>query len=111
MSNDNKPKQNKKTSIYFIIAGIILIIAIVAGIFWMKKNELPLDDDSLNNLTQGMYQRPELITYMKILIETWDEIIPIINLNRSKREIIINDFGLLYFTDQSRSLFDANMNK
>lgn len=33
MSNDNKPKQNKKTSIYFIIAGIILIIAIVAGIF------------------------------------------------------------------------------
>ena len=81
------------------------------GIFWMKKNQLPLDTDSLNNLTQGMYQRPELITYMKILIETWDEIIPIINLNRSKREIITNDFGLLYFTDESRSLYDANMNK
>jgi hypothetical protein len=48
---------------------------------------------------------------MKILIETWDEIIPIINLNRSKREIITNDFGLLYFTDESRSLYDANMNK
>ena len=77
----------------------------------MKKNQLPLDTDSLNNLTQGMYQRPELITYMKILIETWDEIIPIINLNRSKREIITNDFGLLYFTDESRSLYDANMNK
>lgn len=81
------------------------------GIFWMKKNQLPLDTDSLNNLIQGMYQRHELITYMKILIETWDEIIPIINLNRSKREIITNDFGLLYFTDESRSLYDANMNK
>ncbi len=82
-----------------------------AGIFWMKKNELPLDTDSLNNLTQGMYQRPKLITYMKILIETWDEIIPIINLNISKRKIITNKFGLLYFTDESRSLFNANMNK
>ena len=52
MSNDNKPKQNKKTSIYFIIAGIILIIAIVAGIFWMnskkdkeEKTDLALDSD------------------------------------------------------------------
>jgi flagellar basal body-associated protein FliL len=39
MSNDNKPKQNKKTSIYFIIAGIILIIAIVTGIFWMNSKK------------------------------------------------------------------------
>lgn len=81
------------------------------GIFWMKKNELPLDSDSLSNLTQGMFQRPKLITYMKILIETWDDIVSIINLNRSKREIITNNFGLLYFTDESRSLYDANMNK
>ena len=85
--------------------------ALSAGIFWMKKNQLPLDTDSLNNLTQGMFQRPKLITYMKILIETWDEIIPIINSNRSKRKIIANDFGLLYFTDESRLLYNANMNK
>ncbi len=82
-----------------------------SGIFWMKKNELPLDSDSLSNLTQGMFQRPKLITYMKILIETWDEIVSIINLNRSKREIITNNFGLLYFTDESRLLYNANMNK
>ncbi len=79
-----------------------------AGIFWMKKNELPLNNDSLNNLIKGMYQRPKLITYMKILIETWDEIIPIINLNRSKRNIITNKFGLLYFTDESRLFFNTN---
>jgi len=81
-----------------------------AGIFWMKKNKLPLDSDSLSNLILGMYQRPKLITYMKILIETWDDIIPIINSNRSKRKIITNDFGLLYFTDESRSLYEANVN-
>ncbi len=72
---------------------------------------MPLDTDTHNNLTQGMFQRPKLITYMKILIETWDEIIPIINSNRSKRKIIANDFGLLYFTDESRLLYNANMNK
>lgn len=82
-----------------------------AGIFWMKTNELPLDRDSLSNLVQGMPHRPKLISYMKILIETWDEIIPIINLNRSKREIISNGSGLLYFTNQFRSLYNANMNK
>lgn len=80
------------------------------GIFWMKKNELPLDSDSLSNLTQGMYHRPKLIGYMKILIETWDDIISIINSNRIKREVTSNDFGLLYFTDESRSLYDSNMN-
>lgn len=82
-----------------------------AGIFWMKKNELPLDEESLNSLVQGMFQRPKLIGYMKILIETWDEIVSIINSNRIKREVTSNDFGLLYFTNESRSLYNANMNK
>ena len=82
-----------------------------AGVFWMKKNELPLDKESLSSLAQGMFQRPKLIGYMKILIETWDDIVSIINSNRIKREVTSNDFGLLYFTDESRSLYDANMNK
>ncbi len=81
-----------------------------AGFLWMKKKELPLDSNSLSNLVQGMYQRTKLNTYMKTLIETWDEIMPSIKLIRSKREIITNEFGLLYFTDESRSLYGANIN-
>lgn len=80
------------------------------GILWIKRRELSLSKNSLSNLVQGMFQRTKLKTYMKTLIETWDEIIPNIKLIRSKREIITNKFGLLYFTDESRSFYGANMN-
>ena len=65
MSNDNKPKQNKKTSIYFIIAGIILIIAIVAGIFWMNskkdKEEKTISyTDLIKQIDDGVIEKVEM---------------------------------------------------
>lgn len=81
MSNDNKPKQNKKTSIYFIIAGIILIIAIVAGIFWMNskkdKEEKTISyTDLIKQIDDGVIEKVEMTvgsTTIKVKIKDVEE--------------------------------------
>lgn len=81
MSNDNKPKQNKKTSIYFIIAGIILIIAIVAGIFWMNskkdKEEKTISyTDLIKQIDDGVIEKVEMTvgsTSIKVKIKDVEE--------------------------------------
>ena len=81
MSNDNKPKQNKKTSIYFIIAGIILIIAIVAGIFWMNskkdKEEKTISyTDLIKQIDDGVIEKVEMTvgsTSIKVKIKDIEE--------------------------------------
>ena len=81
MSNDNKPKQNKKTSIYFIIAGIILIIAIVAGIFWMNskkdKEEKTISyTDLIKQNDDGVIEKVEMTvgsTSIKVKIKDVEE--------------------------------------
>ena len=81
MSNDNKPKQNKKTSIYFIIAGIILIIAIVAGIFWMNskkdKEEKTISyTDLIKQIDDGVIEKVEMTvgsTTIKVKINDVEE--------------------------------------
>lgn len=81
MSNDNKPKQNKKTSIYFIIAGIILIIAIVAGIFWMNskkdKEEKTISyTDLIKQIDGGIIEKVEMTvgsTSIKVKIKDVEE--------------------------------------
>ena len=81
MSNDNKPKQNKKTSIYFIIAGIILIIAIVAGIFWMNskkdKEEKTISyTDLIKQIDDGVIENVEMTvgsTTIKVKIKDVEE--------------------------------------
>lgn len=81
MSNDNKPKQNKKTSIYFIIAGIILIIAIVAGIFWMNskkdKEEKTISyTDLIKQIDDGLIEKVEMTvgsTSIKVKIKDVEE--------------------------------------
>lgn len=81
MSNDNKPKQNKKTSIYFIIAGIILIIAIVAGIFWMNskkdKEEKTISyTDIIKQIDDGVIEKVEMTvgsTSIKVKIKDVEE--------------------------------------
>lgn len=81
MSNDNKPKQNKKTSIYFIIAGIILIIAIVTGIFWMNskkdKEEKTISyTDLIKQIDDGVIEKVEMTvgsTSIKVKIKDVEE--------------------------------------
>ena len=81
MSNDNKPKQNKKTSIYFIIAGIILIIAIVAGIFWMnskkdKEKKTISYTDLIKQIDDGVIEKVEMTvgsTSIKVKIKDVEE--------------------------------------
>ena len=81
MSNDNKPKQNKKTSIYFIIAGIILIISIVAGIFWMNskkdKEEKTISyTDLIKQIDDGVIEKVEMTvgsTTIKVKIKDVEE--------------------------------------
>ena len=81
MSNDNKPKQNKKTSIYFVIAGIILIIAIVAGIFWMNskkdKEEKTISyTDLIKQIDDGVIEKVEMTvgsTTIKVKIKDVEE--------------------------------------
>ena len=82
MSNDNKPKQNKKTSIYFIIAGIILIIAIVAaGIFLMNskkdKEEKTISyTDLIKQIDDGVIEKVEMTvgsTSIKVKIKDVEE--------------------------------------
>ena len=81
MSNDTKPKQNKKTSIYFIIAGIILIIAIVAGIFWMNskkdKEEKTISyTDLIKQIDDGVIEKVEMTvgsTSIKVKIKDVEE--------------------------------------
>ena len=81
MRNDNKPKQNKKTSIYFIIAGIILIIAIVAGIFWMNskkdKEEKTISyTDLIKQIDDGVIEKVEMTvgsTTIKVKIKDVEE--------------------------------------
>lgn len=81
MSNDNKPKQHKKTSIYFIIAGIILIIAIVTGIFWMNskkdKEEKTISyTDLIKQIDDGVIEKVEMTvgsTSIKVKIKDVEE--------------------------------------
>lgn len=81
MSNDNKPKQNKKTSIYFIIAGIILIIAIVTGFFWMNskkdKEEKTISyTDLIKQIDDGVIEKVEMTvgsTSIKVKIKDVEE--------------------------------------
>lgn len=81
MSNDNKPKQNKKSSIYFIIAGIILIIAIVAGIFLMNskkdKEEKTISyTDLIKQIDDGVIEKVEMTvgsTTIKVKIKDVEE--------------------------------------
>ena len=99
MSNDNKPKQNKKTSIYFIIAGIILIIAIVTGIFWMNskkdKEEKTISyTDLIKQIDDGVIEKVEMTvgsTSIKVKIKDVEEEKEAIKENEKERNKMWRD--------------------
>ena len=71
--------------------------ATTVGLFWLRSNnkEAKVED---NYFLMGSMQRPGMENYLKVIIETWDEIEPTIK----KVRRFGTDFGLLKYTPESR---------
>lgn len=76
--------------------------ASTVGLFWLRNNakEIRVED---NYFWMGSFNRPGMSSYMKIVIETWDEIQPTIK----KIRRFGTDFGLLRFTQEHRDKLKA----
>ena len=68
------------------------------GLFWLRKNNIEVKVKD-NYFLMGSIQRKGMDNYLKIIIETWDEIEPTI---KKFRRFGAGSGGLLHFSKEAR---------
>jgi len=67
------------------------------GLFWLRNNRAKVEVED-NYFLMGSWYRPGMESYLKVIIEIWDEIEPTIK----KIRRFGTDFGLLRFSQENR---------
>lgn len=95
-------KANKSSLTRLDLVNITSWSSFTVGFFWLRKNsQTDIPDDYF---ISGSLQRPGMTRYHKVILETWDEIKPIID--EVKR--IDDPFSELQFSDHYREILSSD---